>query len=107
MLLSKNTTLIQAMIAQNVNIARQTFDNLLDLEIGEIFNNTCFYFQEYGNFLKEINHSNLKIPLDTTVQWVFFCFIMFGVVKLKTSRNSLIKIFMSVSDMHHFNMKRE
>ena len=63
-----------------------------------------FYLQEYGNFLKEIYHGNLKIPLDTSIQWMLLCFIMFDGVKLKTCRNPLTKIFKSVSIMFHFDM---
>ena len=32
---------------------------------------TTFYYQEYGDFLKEIQHSDLQIPPDTIVQWYF------------------------------------
>ena len=72
----------------------------------EIFNDIAFYYHEYGSFLKEIDRGDLKVPLDTTVQWVFFCFIMFNAVKSKVCRNSLTNIFMLVSEMHHFNTER-
>ena len=113
-------------------MACQTFDHLANLETSipkdikvslyyiagyvmekdcpceeEIFNDTTFYYQEYGDFLKEIEHSDLKIPPDTTVEWVFFSFIMFNVVKLKVCRNSLFNILMLISEMCNFNMKRE
>lgn len=56
--------------------------------------------------LKEMGCDDLKVSLDTTVQWGFFCFIMFNAVKRKVCRNSLTKILMLVSEMHHFNTKR-
>lgn len=57
----------------------------------EIFSDT-FYYHAYGSFLKEMGCGDLKVPLDTTVQLVFFCFIMFNAVKSKICRNSLTKI---------------
>ena len=46
-----------------------------------------FIVKSMQTILKEIDHANLKILLDTTVQWIFFCFMMFNVIKLETSRN--------------------
>ena len=66
-----------------------------------------FIIKSMEIFLKEIEHSDLKIPPDTTVEWVFFSFVMFNVVKLKVCRNSLFNILMLISEMYNFNMKRE
>ena len=107
-------------------MACQTFDNLPDLETKiskdikksllyitgyvrrkncltkeNISNNTSFYFQEYGNFLKEINCDSFK--LDNTIEDMLFCFIIFSVIKLRTCRNLFEKRLKSVSGNHHFN----
>ena len=62
----------------------------------EIFNNTSFYFQGYGIFFNKTDCSISKISLDITVQWVFFYFIMFDVVELKTYRNSLCQFLVCI-----------
>ena len=44
----------------------------------DLLNDTGFYYREYGDFVKKLDRGSLNIPLDNTVQWVFFCFIMFN-----------------------------
>ena len=40
----------------------------------DLLNDTGFYYREYGDFVKKLDRGSLNIPLDNTVQWVFFCF---------------------------------
>lgn len=108
-------------------LVSQTFDHLPDIETGipkdikmshfyiagyiarkhpiteaEIFINIALHYHEYECFLKEIDRDDLKVPLDTIVLWMFFCFL-FDAVKSKVCRNSLTKTFMLESEMHYFN----
>ena len=73
-------------------------DHLLDV--------TTFYYQKYGDFTKELDRGGLNIPSDSSCQWSIFCYLMFNQVKHSVCQKSLSNLFMVVSDMHTFNMKR-
>ena len=46
---------------------------------------TYFYFEKYGDHTKELNRGGLRIPIDHTCQWLFFCFILFHTLKENVS----------------------
>ena len=73
----------------------------------DLLNDTGFYYRQYADFVKKLDRGSLNIPLDNTVQWVFFCFIMFNVVNAKACRKSMTNIFMLVSEMYTFNKSRK
>ena len=73
-------------------------DHLLDV--------TTFYYQKYRDFTKELDRGGLNIPSDSSCQWSIFCYLMFNQVKHSVCQKSLSNLFMVVSDMHTFNMKR-
>ena len=73
----------------------------------DLFESTTFYFQKYGEYTDFLDRGGLNIPIDSTVQWVFFSHIMFNAVKDKVCRKSLINVLVLISDMHSFNIKRK
>ncbi|XP_012554523.2 uncharacterized protein LOC101236892 [Hydra vulgaris] len=75
-----------------------------DVNENDLFNDSAFYLQLYGDYTKNIDCSKLNIPLDCCVQWVFFCFIIFEIKKNKMCRKSLCNTFMMISDIYNFNM---
>ena len=58
-------------------------------------------------FYCQINFGDLKIPSHSTIQRTLFYFMVFNVAELKVYRNYLTNIFMLISDIFYFNMKRE
>ena len=73
----------------------------------DLIDTTTFYFQKYGEYTKLLDRGGLKIPTDDACQWVFFCYIMFNAVKDSICRKSLCNVFMLVSEMNDFGMKKE
>ena len=78
--------------------AEMTEDELLD--------QTSFYYEKFGDYLNSLDRGCLNIPSDRSCQWVFFCFIMFNVVKEKVCRKSLCNMFMSIGEFHSFEMEK-
>ena len=68
---------------------------------------TTFYFQKYGSFTRSLDRGGLKVPTDSACQWTFFSYLMFNTVKENVCRKSLVNLFMVISMMHGFNMKKE
>ena len=78
-----------------------------DISEEELFGATTFYHQKYGKYTDTLDRGGLNIPIDSTVQWVFFSHIMFNCVKDSVCRKSLINIMVMISDIHTFNIKRK
>ena len=49
-----------------------------DISEEELFGATTFYHQKYGKYTDTLDRGGLNIPIDSTVQWVFFSHIMFN-----------------------------
>ena len=73
----------------------------------DLLDTTTFYFQKYGSYTKLLDRGGLKVPTDDACQWAFFCYIMFNAVKDSICRTSLCNVFMLVSEMNDFGMKKE
>lgn len=67
---------------------------------------TNYYFEEFGHYTQSLDRGGLKVPSDTACQWVFFCYIVFSVVKDHVCRDSFSKIALGLSEMFRFNMKK-
>ena len=65
---------------------------------------TSFYFQMHGSYLKNLDRGGLKAPSDNCCQWTIFCYIIFNFVKDVTCRKSLSNIFHLVSEKYDFKM---
>ena len=73
----------------------------------ELFDTTAFYFEKYGDYTKLLDRGGLNIPTDDACQWAFFCYIIFNAVKDSICRKSLCNLFMLVSEMNDFGMRKE
>ena len=73
----------------------------------KLLEHTAFYYEKFGKYIKSLDRGGLKIPSDTTCQWVFFSFILFHTVKEKVCRKSLSRIFMLVSEFYFFDMAQK
>ena len=76
------------------------------LEEEDLMNETMFYYQKFGDYTDTLDRGGLNVPTDSTCQWTFFCYLLFNAVKHEVCRTSLTNLFMAVSTMHSFNMKR-
>ena len=63
----------------------------------ELLDSTMFYHQKYGAYLDEIDRGGLKIPTDTTCQWVMFSYVMFNYVRSHVCRTSLVDVLKAVA----------
>ena len=77
-----------------IHIAGYVKRNDKELTDYELLDQTTFYCQKYGQFSKFLDRGVLKIPTDNLCQWIFFCFVIFQVVKDHVCRKSLSSIFM-------------
>ena len=68
----------------------------------DLLEETMFYVDKYGDELEKLDRGGLKYPTDSTCQWTFFSYTVFQAVKNKVCRQSLMNIFMLVSEHHHF-----
>lgn len=66
---------------------------------------TCFYYNSFGNFLKDLNRGGLTIPGDNVCQWVFYGYIMFSEVKSSTCRKSLTIILKKISEFYDLKIE--
>ena len=73
----------------------------------DLLDTTTFYFQKYGSYTKLLDRGGLKVPTDDACQCAFFCYIMFNAVKDSICRTSLCNVFMLVSEMNDFGMRKE
>ena len=73
----------------------------------KLLEHTAFYYEKFGKYIKSLDRGGLKIPSDTTCQWVLFSFILFHTVKEKVCRKSLSRIFMLVSEFYFFDMAQK
>ena len=65
-----------------------------------------FYYEKYGNNTKSLNRCVLKMPEDSTCQWVLFCFILFNSIQSRVCRKSLITVFQDVSNHYGFPARK-
>ena len=65
-----------------------------------------FYYEQYGNFLKDLNRGGLCIPYDAVCQWVIYSYAMFKVLAEVCCRTSLCNFLMLISEMYELNMDR-
>ena len=63
-----------------------------------------FYYEQYGNFLKDLNRGGLHIPYDAACQWVVYSYAMFKVLAEVCCRTSLCNTLVLISEMYGFNM---
>ena len=56
-----------------------------------------YYYEHYGLYLKNINRRGLIIPGDVIVQWVIYCYIFFVNARNKVCRQFLTKCFLIIS----------
>ena len=110
--------------------ALQVFDNLVELEQSlnkdtkmalfhiagyvtrndptpseeELLELTTFYSLMYSGYTSHLDRGGLNIPSDKSVQWSFFCFMLFNAVKHSVCRKSLMNIFSMVNRHHEFGM---
>ena len=61
------------------------------------------YYEKYGRYTHDLNRGGLKIPGDSTCQWVMFCFILFNSIQSNICRKSLIMVFQDVSEHYGFS----
>ena len=71
----------------------------------ELLDVTTFYYKEFGGYTSSLDRGQLNVPTDRAVQWSIFCTILFNSLKNNVCRNSLMKIFSSVSEHYRFEMK--
>ena len=55
---------------------------------------TFYFFESYGNFVKDINRGGLTIPGDKVCQWATYYYILFYEVYNDTCRSSLSNLMM-------------
>ena len=67
---------------------------------------TQYYYQKFGSFLKNLDRGGLNAPTDTYCQWTVLCYIMFHSVQDVTCRKSLSKLFLSISEKYNFGITR-
>ena len=67
---------------------------------------TQYYYQKFGSFLKNLDRGGLNVPTDTYCQWTVLCYIMFHSVQDVTCRKSLSKLFLSISEKYNFGITR-
>ena len=51
---------------------------------------TSLYYQQYGAYTEALNRGGLTIPMDSVCQCVFFCYVMFNLVKEYVCKVSLV-----------------
>ena len=73
---------------------------------GEDYDDTYSYYEKYGRYLASLNRGGLKVPQDSTFQWVIFCYLIFDVIKTSICR-SLMYIFQQVSDTYNLNTEEK
>lgn len=65
---------------------------------------TFFYYEKYGDFLKDLNRGGLTIPSDCICQWVEYSYILFHYIASFTCRKSLCSILLNISEFYNFNV---
>ena len=88
-----------------VHIAGYVTRKDLDMSDEELFGVTTFYYEKFGGYTNQLDRGHLNVPVDTTVQWSFFSYILFRCVKDFVCRSSLSKIFAKISEHYNFGMK--
>ena len=63
---------------------------------------STFYFEKYGDFLRSINNGGLKVPGDMFCQWTIQSYIVFQKHANDVCRNSLVKLLMSLAERSSF-----
>ena len=72
----------------------------------EIIDDTSFYYEEYGNFLKIAYLGGLKTPSDMVCQWTFYSYIVFHEVVNDIYRTCLYNLLLMILKYHNLNMDR-
>ena len=67
---------------------------------------TFYFYEAYGNFVKDINQGGLTIPGDKVCQWATYCYILFYEVYNETCRSSLCNLLMMLSEFYSLGMQR-
>ena len=75
-------------------VVRKLQSTVTDLE------DTSLYYQQYGAYTEALNRGGLTIPMDSVCQWVFFCKVMYNLVKEYVCKVSLVNLFMKISDFY-------
>ena len=66
---------------------------------------TFFYYQKYGSFLKNADRVGLKIPGGMVCKWIFYRYVFHEVdVPWSTCRTSLCNLLMMISESRNLNM---
>ena len=58
---------------------------------------TFYFYEAYGNFVKDINRGGLTIPGDKVCKWATYYYILFYEVYNDTYRSSLCNLLMKLS----------
>lgn len=65
---------------------------------------TSFYLEKYGKYLKSLDRGRLTKPLDSLVQWTVFCYIFFIQTNNLACRKNMIRRFSLISEQYEFNV---
>lgn len=63
---------------------------------------TSFCFDQFGEYVREINRGGLNFPGDNICHWIFYSYILFHHLYTFVCRVSLSKCFLMVSDFYGF-----
>ena len=67
---------------------------------------TYFYYEIYGNYLKDMNRGRLKITGSTICQLTIYSYIIFHEERGLSCRFSFCNILMLISEMCYFDINR-
>ena len=104
--------IVDNLIDLEKNLSKEKISSLLYIagyvqkDASEI-DDTIQYYENYGDFINVLNRGGLTISLDSCVQWIIFCYILFTQLTDDFCQSFLTNQFESIAMKYTLQIQRK